>query len=510
MIGFYLRRSRADRAGDDENRIEKQRLIVTDYANKRYPGVKTKEYIDIGHTGMDFDRDAWKQMIEDCKAGVIDTVIAKDRSRLGRDYTELNDYLELIFPMLNIHVITVLDGYESERDYVEGEGLNIFVKASNVMSTFYVKDIAMKQMSALRAKWKRGMLTSRMTPYGYYCEDIHKGWIVDDEAAGVVRRIFREKAEGKTNAKIAGGLNADHIETPGQRQITLGIFDEEKRNADFPVDKQVWTGTMVGRVLREEAYTGVLIQGKMVCYNPGRKMNRKTDPDEWFRHEGHHEALVDRDAWEKVQKNPRDKPEKGAGSVMRLSAKRMEAVDDHFFRGILRCGNCGCLMAHCSSTSYRCVKAGQRQYAGCSEKMFKEDELKEQTWAEIQRLQLAARERLDSSPGFDRETISELEDKVEGLTELRLQKYNELLSGKIEQPEFVIVRDVIGEKLEMAETELGRLKALATDRERMEKALEPLVALEELTGDGLRTAAEAVFVDDEGVRVKLKAREFLN
>ena len=268
-------------------------------------------------------------------------------------------------------------------------------------------------------------------------------------------------------------------------------------------------GHKVGRVLREEAYTGVLIQGKMVCYNPGRKMNRKTDPDEWFRHEGHHEALVDRDAWEKVQKNPRDKPEKGAGSVMRLSAKRMEAVDDHFFRGILRCGNCGCLMAHCSSTSYRCVKAGQRQYAGCSEKMFKEDELKEQAWAEIQRLQLAARERLDSSPGFDRETISELEDKVEGLTELRLQKYNELLSGKIEQPEFVIVRDVIGEKLEMAETELGRLKALATDRERMEKALEPLVALEELTGDGLRMVAEAVFVDDEGVRVKLKAREFL-
>ena len=125
---------------------------------------------------------------------------------------------------------------------------------------------------------------------------------------------------------------------------------------------------------------------------------------------------------------------------------------------------------------------------------------------EIRRFQGIARERLEKNESVD---CTEMEETVKGLTDLRLQKYDELMAGLIDSDEFVSIWDVIGEKLEEAEAELGRLKALEKDRERMEGILRPLVELEGLTIDGLRMVAESVLVDEDGVRVKLKGREFL-
>ena len=240
-IGLYYRLSLAD--GDigvddkeESNSIENQRLLLTSFVASRNDLIgEIKEYIDDGFSGTNFDRPAFKRMIEDAKKGVIHTIIVKDLSRLGRDYIGVGDYLEQIFPTLGIRFIAVNSMYDS-NDFM-GKTVGLDVSITNLVNTLYSKDLSKKYKSAIRTKWKNGISTYGRLPLGYVKDPNNKGkWILDQEGAAIVRRVFDLALEGKNNAQIVHCLNEEQVLTPGQykekhlvnyRTYSRKVCDEE-------------------------------------------------------------------------------------------------------------------------------------------------------------------------------------------------------------------------------------------------------------------------------------------
>lgn len=211
-LGLYYRLSLAD--GDigtddkeESNSIENQRLLLTSFVASRDDLVgEIKEYIDDGFSGTNFDRPAFKRMIEDAKKGIIHTIIVKDLSRLGRDYIGVGDYLEQIFPVLGVRFIAVNSMYDS-NDYI-GKTVGLDVSITNLVNTLYSKDLSKKYKSAVRTKWKNGSSTYGRLPLGYEKDPSNKGkWILDPEGAAIIRRVFDLALEGKDNSRIVHHLN---------------------------------------------------------------------------------------------------------------------------------------------------------------------------------------------------------------------------------------------------------------------------------------------------------------
>ena len=222
-IAFYLRLSIADgdlRDGDkdESNSIENQRELLKRYveANDDLTG-DIVEYVDDGYTGTNFNRPAFRQMIEDAKKKKIGTIITKDLSRLGRDYIGVGDYLEQIFPVLEVRYIAVNSNYDSKA--YSGTTMGLDVQINNLINHLYSRDISKKIKSAVRTKWKQGKSTSGRLPFGYRKDvDAKGGWAVDPEAAQIVRTIFDKAIEGMNTKQIAEYLTERNAVTPGQHR----------------------------------------------------------------------------------------------------------------------------------------------------------------------------------------------------------------------------------------------------------------------------------------------------
>ena len=219
-IAFYLRLSLTD--GDlgkdhkeESNSIENQRLLLQSFVEARedlYGDIR--EFIDDGYSGTNFERPAFKEMIEEAKKGKIQVIIVKDFSRLGRDYIGVGDYLEQIFPVLGIRFIAINSTYDS-NDYI-GKTMGLEMSISNLINALYSKDLSKKYRSAVQTKWKQGKSTACRTPYGYLKnkEDPSK-WVLDPVAAANVRLIFEKAIQGWNTGMIASYMNENQIPPPG-------------------------------------------------------------------------------------------------------------------------------------------------------------------------------------------------------------------------------------------------------------------------------------------------------
>ena len=297
MIGFYMRTSIP--TDEDKNSILNQRRILQEYVvnNDLNPeDDPILEYTDDGISGVCRNRPAFRKLVEDCKRGKIHLLLAKDLSRLGRDYLEVEEYLEQVFPMLGVRFISVVNSFDSAK-MVDGM-LDIVTTITNVANTYYLTDLSRKSKTAKRARWKRGILTTSNTPLGYICEDVKKGWKVDPGGKQIVRRVFDLALVGLKTGEIADQLNKEGIPTPYRYLKTI---NREFGTTPTPDELLTWDASRVIRILRQEQYTGVLIQGGIACVAPGQSVMRKTDPADQFRHEKHHEAIVTRKEFEMAQ-----------------------------------------------------------------------------------------------------------------------------------------------------------------------------------------------------------------
>lgn len=324
----YIRLSSADDKQGESDSIGNQRRLIDDYL-KNHPEIEAiSEKVDDGWSGILFDRPAFKEMMEDIKQGRIDCVICKDLSRLGREFVETGRYLRRVFPAYGVRFIAINDNIDTLTD--SGDDLTISLRS--IMNDGYCRDASIKTRSALRAKRAAGDFTGACPVYGYKkSADNHNRLVIDDYPASIVREIFRMKLEGHSAVRIANTLNERAVLSPIVYKKENGLPHPSGGYSDK--DNAKWSATTILRILQDETYTGVLIQGKTGTPNYKLKESLIKPPEQWLRVENAHEAIIASHRFDLTQK------------IMKLDTRTSpHSSKVYIFSGILICGCCGARM----------------------------------------------------------------------------------------------------------------------------------------------------------------------
>ncbi len=301
-IALYLRLSVDEADTDESNSIINQRYLLNHYLDQaiEFKNWSRYEYVDDGFSGTSLKRPAFQRMMADVKAGTIRHIIVKDLSRFMRDYLELVNYLENIFPFLGVRFIALNDHYDSLVS--EHNGLDIDVPFRNLLNDFYAKDVSEKVKSTMNSMKRSGKNMSWLPPFGYIKDPNDRfKIIIDEEVAPIVRRIFRLCIEGMEAHKIAMLLNSKKTITPAERKMQVSqarytksiiITAEQKRN--------VWTRSGVLQILKNEAYKGTYLFNTRTTVN-GKQIRRPES--EWERLDNNHEAIVSSEDFDKAQQS---------------------------------------------------------------------------------------------------------------------------------------------------------------------------------------------------------------
>ena len=325
ITALYERLSRDDDLQGDSNSIINQKTYLKNYADE-HGFANCKHYTDDGWSGKDFNRPAWKEMIADIEAGKVGIVIAKDMSRIGRNYLETGYYTEVLFLKLNIRFIAIANGVDNLNPET-GE----FVPILNVMNEWYLKDQSRKMNAAYQLKGHAGLPTNNNCIYGYKKDPDQKlHWLIDEEAAEVVRRIYRLACEGHGPFDIARTLTREHVDSPGYyfSQHKCGLRQDYITDPDRACD---WNGGTVTRILTHPEY-----MGHTVNFRSGKRFFRDKrhffSPEEYVIFENTHEAIVSKETWELAQRALKSK-------------KRTDTLGEaNPLTGLMYCADCGARM----------------------------------------------------------------------------------------------------------------------------------------------------------------------
>jgi len=328
----YVRLSREDGRKVESDTVENQRALLEDYVAGEPSLELAGGYVDRHVTGTKFDRPEFNRMVADMRAGRIDCIVVKDLSRLGRNYLEAGDYIEKIFPFFGVRFIAVTDRYDSLTSDPAEDGLVVPLK--NLINEAYAKDISKKICSTFEGLFEKGVFLATTAAYGYKKnpEDSHN-LLVDENVRDVVVRIFRERLEGKSLAQIARGLNADGILAPSVYWQSIGVIHKEKYT-------NLWEGKQVRRILENVVYTGdVEISKSYRAYYKGVTKPVSRDKGERFYVEGHHEAVIDHETFDRVQELLQARKREYFSARENTGGDRNRREDK--LQGLLFCGHCG-------------------------------------------------------------------------------------------------------------------------------------------------------------------------
>lgn len=324
ITALYCRLSKDDLLKGDSYSIQNQRSMLTDYANKN-GFVNTQVFIDDGYSGANYDRPGFQEMFELMEQGQIATLVTKDLSRLGRNYIETGMYIESIFPRLGVRYIAIADGVDTL--YNMGDDIMPF---KNLFNEYHVKETSKKVRMAFQAMARRGERLASRAPYGYKKDpDNSKKIIVDETAAAVVRHIFDLCVAGKGPSQIARQLESEQIYTP-----TMYVFLETGvrltgLNEEMPYR---WTSDTISDILQREDYIGNTVNCRYTRISYKDKKRIERPESEHMRVEHSHEAIIDQETWDLVQKLRANK----------RRPRKMEGLDK--YSGLLFCEDCGSKM----------------------------------------------------------------------------------------------------------------------------------------------------------------------
>ena len=293
-VAIYLRLSQEDvdkrtnQAKDDSNSIVAQRQLILRYLDSEpsLASLPRIEFCDDGFSGTNFSRPDFQRMIDLIRAGEISTVVVKDLSRFGRDYLEVGDYLEHIFPFLGIRMISINDHYDSNKYTGSTPGMDVAFQ--NLIYDYYSKDLSKKVKTGMRVKQRQGGYVSCCL-YGYKVKEKHK-MVIDPETAPIVRRIFMDVIVGKSTSQVARELNAEGVPTP---LMYKNIQRKGSGNC-----KPVWTHQRIIDTIRNLKYTGCMVNHTRESRKIRDKAGRRVPQEEWYIHENTHEAIVSKEEFE--------------------------------------------------------------------------------------------------------------------------------------------------------------------------------------------------------------------
>ena len=359
----------------ESNSIGSQRELIRSFIREQEDIELFDCYADDNYSGSNFERPEFKRMISDIRAGRVNCVIVKDLSRFGRDYIETGRYLDQIFPALGVRFIALTDRYDSFS--ADAGERNIVLPVKNFINDSYCRDISTKVKSQLAIKRRKGECLAAFAVYGYRksAEDRNR-LLVDDYAAGIVRRIFAWKIEGMAVSAIAEKLNGLHILSPKEYKKSLGL---NYRGGFTRGSDSRWSSPSVRRILTNEVYLGHLVQGRTERVNYKVKKCVEKPKEEWIRVENTHEPIISADDFTIVQNLL-----KADG---RISPEKKEISP---FMGLLFCGDCREQMVRrvnrykgTEKVYYICSTKNRGE--GCSRHSIEETVLKELTGTAIRR-----------------------------------------------------------------------------------------------------------------------------
>ena len=325
ITALYERLSRDDEMVGDSNSIVNQKKMLEDYA-KQNGYTNIEHFTDDGYSGGSFDRPDWKRMIAGIENGSIGTVIVKDMSRIGRDYLQVGFYTEVMFKEKEVHFIAIANGVDNQK-----RESSEFAPFLNIMNEWYIRDSSRKVTTVLRARGMEGKHTTNNAIYGYRKSEEDKNqWVIDEEAAEVVRRIYRMSLEGKGPYEIARILSEEQIERPSYYLAKRGLGTcRSNNNTATPY---VWRGATVRDILSKPEYMGHTVNFRSYKESYKDKRAKRTPKEDWVIFKNTQEAIVSEEMWNKVQE-------------LRKTVRRTDTVGEaNPFTGLLYCADCGAKM----------------------------------------------------------------------------------------------------------------------------------------------------------------------
>ena len=315
---LYERLSRDDELQGESNSISNQKQMLEDFARRNGLPNPT-HFTDDGISGTRFDRPGFLAMMEEVEAGRVEAIVIKDMSRLGRDYLKVGQVMEVL-RQRGVRLIAINDGVDSLK------GDDDFTPFRNIMNEFYARDTSRKIRSVFKSKGMSGKHLTGTVVYGYLWDEKREHWLVDEEAAEVVRRIFSLTLEGYGPYQIACKLSADRIEIP---VVHLARFNEGVNRSKPVKDPYGWGSSTIVNILKKREYLGHTINFKTRKHFKDKKSHYVSE-DEWTIFENTHEAIIDQqtfDLAQKIRSNVRRYPN-GWGEAAPLT-------------GLLYCADCG-------------------------------------------------------------------------------------------------------------------------------------------------------------------------
>lgn len=294
IAGIYARLSqeRKEAYRDKSNSLEMQEELCINAAKEKDIKI-LRVYKDYEYSGTNFKRPAFIEMMEDIRTGRINCIIVKDMSRFGREYLEIANYIEKVFPFLGVRFISVNDNLDTKDGIKSDQSYEIAIK--NIFNDLYAKDISKKIKASKEIKMKQGSFIGAMAPYGYKVDKIDgkRVLVMDEKAADVVRLIFYMASQGKSNMQIARELTKTYT-TPDEYKRTGKIFKDKE-------DTKQWDISYISKMLSDEVYIGNLIQRVYSNrHDPSRK-SKFRDKEEWIITENTHEGLIDKTTFENIK-----------------------------------------------------------------------------------------------------------------------------------------------------------------------------------------------------------------
>ncbi len=493
QVAIYLRLSQEDldkrtnRAKDESNSISAQRLLITQQLNldPTLHDLPRLEFCDDGYTGTNFDRPEFSRMMDLVKRGEISCIVVKDLSRFGRDYLEVGDYLEHIFPFLGVRFQAINDHYDSIKH--SGKTMGIDVAFKNLIYDYYCKDLSKKVKSAMGIKQREARYVS-CAPFGYQiCPTAKHQLVVDPKTAVIVRRIFLDVIAGNSTSQIARDLNREGIATPAEYK--------GRRRQTSPIIPQ-WTHYMVLNIIENLKYTGTMVNHMRESCHIRDGNQRRLPKEEWYLRENAHEAIVTLDEFHQAQA---------------AISRRKKAIRTHHDQSdrVYFCGHCGRKLEKANGLSFSCPSHRYHSQSPCEGVRWRKDAL-EDTVFEALKIQIKI-VQIESADGKSaarsrganlRRQLADLQAQYDACGRDKLEQYTAYREGQITDEMFLSRRNwltlqqsILKERMEECKKQYEANRQAAGTAAEKQKSVESMADLtEQQLREHLYDAIERVLV----------------
>ena len=500
ITALYPRLSHEDELQGESNSISNQKRILETYA-KQNGFSNLRWYTDDGYSGANFQRPGFQAMLADIEAGKVGTVIVKDMSRLGRNYLQVGMYTEMIFPQKGVRFIAINDGVDS------AQGENDFAPLRNIFNEWLVRDTSKKIKAVKRSKGMSGKPITSKPVYGYLMDE-DENFIIDEEAAPVVRQIYSLCLAGNGPTKIARMLTEQQIPTPG----TLEYRRTGSTRRYHPGYECKWATNTVVHLLENREYTGCLVNFKTEKPSYKLKHSIENPPEKQAVFENHHEPIIDRETWERVQE-------------LRKQRKRPNRYDEvGLFSGILFCADCGSVMYQqryqTDKRKQDCYICGsyKKRTADCTAHFIRTDLLTAGVLSNLRKVTSYAAKHearfmkllIEQNEDGDRrrnaakkKELEAAEKRIAELSAIFKRLYEDSVTGRISDERFTeLSADYEAEQKELKEraaairAELSKAQEATVNAEKFMNVVRKYTSFEELTPTLLREFVEKIVVHE--------------